>query len=326
MTTIHSLTYPRGTLPQPAQPAQRASRTGGYLGSEERKERMYALLRAFVAAAAKHQLASREDAMAIAGNRSLLSDVIWGLRREFGNDAIQTHSHTGYELSPAAAQRITALLDSPDLVDRLAQAGVMRRSTRKADSTPGAAAQPRVREKRQRPATVTLHTTASRLGAEHFADNVFADDEHADDGPTALPLTGAAAWSAYSAAQLYELAQRTSIGAVLTVFAAHAAHSLVFRRDDALRLAGGEGLLNEVMLCLRREFGVRGFKSSNSLGYELAPAAAARLPALLGSGVLIDRIMKMDSIKAARERAYGLHGGAGAMTPSGSAAAAHSPA
>jgi hypothetical protein len=321
------LTSPRGTLPQPAQqPAQRASRPGAYLGSEERKDRMDALLNLFVAAAAKHQPASQQETMAIAGNRSLLMEVVWGLRREFGNDAITTHRSKGYELSLATAERITALGDMPGLVDRLAQAVVMRRSTKKADIASGAAAQPRVQHKRQRLAAVTLHTTASTLCAEHFADNVFADDEHADGGPIALPHTGAAARPAYSAALLYEKTQRTSIEAILIVFAAHAAQGLVFQRDEALSLAGGEGLLNEVMLCLRREFGVRGFKSSNSLGYELAPVAAARFPALLGSGILIDRIMNMDLIKAAREHACGLRGGAGPMTQSGPAVAAHSPA
>ncbi|MBC7438138.1 MAG: hypothetical protein H7332_18950, partial [Bdellovibrionales bacterium] len=69
-----------------------------------------------------------KDALAAAGNKSLLYQVIFSLRDEFGRDAVTAHINRGYELKLAAAERIAVLLDTPDLAERIALAGAKRRN------------------------------------------------------------------------------------------------------------------------------------------------------------------------------------------------------
>ncbi|CAN5504019.1 hypothetical protein BH11PSE7_BH11PSE7_05680 [soil metagenome] len=308
-------------LPEPTSTHWPAFRPSGYLDCAQRRDRIHAVLHLFVSCARQHQVARKEECLAVAGNRTLLHEVIRSLRDDFGPDAIKVQIGTGYEMTPAAAERVAALLDSTELVDRISAAKLKRVPQVKGAGEAAPEAQARVETKRRRPVAVTVHAAEDaavsragsiptqvwqdRMSAERFVQDVFAEDE--SDGARGSILAGdeaapeAATGPASDSFQTGSGApQHELVNAVLRAFAAHALQHQVFPIEEAMRLGGSEAAMAVVMRCLAAEFGSACVRIHKGIGYEVTATVCHRFADLVTSRDLAGKIVRMSATKGAR--------------------------
>jgi hypothetical protein len=284
-----------------------------------------------VTGASHHQVVRREEAIAVAGNKSLMYDLTVGLRHELGADALNTHVGVGYQLTPAAAERVAAFMDSTEFVDRIILPHSKRRAKEEIQGQAVPAAQRRVPAKRQKQAAVTFHAaecpTAStalasaaeaseaRLGAECLLDDIFASDQDASDRATTLPQGRPASRLASGSIVYFDgMQRREHAAAMLGILLAGARQHQMVRTPEILKLAGKRSLMHEVIKWLRTEFGYDAVKTHHGIGYELTPAVAQRVAALLDSTEVVNLIAQTQ--RAARESKARVPGGSGSAAAS----------